>query len=72
MSKKSILILCGGGQPPSINSFISTVTNAFLKDEYKVLGFHEGFEIIFAENPKTINNNLPLTAGNPTFGFHST
>ena len=30
--QKSILILCGGGPAPGINSVISTVAKAFLKD----------------------------------------
>lgn len=50
--QKSILILCGGGPAPGINSVISTVAKAFLKDGYRVLGLHEGFKGIFSENPK--------------------
>ena len=50
--QKSILILCGGGPAPGINSVISTVAKAFLKDGYRVLGLHEGFKGIFDENPK--------------------
>tara|TARA_R110002126_G_scaffold229039_2_gene373413 strand:- start:2489 stop:2941 length:453 start_codon:yes stop_codon:yes gene_type:complete len=150
MSKKSILILCGGSLEPEINSIVSNVARAFLKDGYKVSGLHEGFKGIFDKNskikefdffradrifnrggstlimsrfeskneqlntclfidnivkllvtignddsastanritgyltnegisnsnthvPKTINNDLPLTDRNPTFGFHST
>ncbi|MEP2237631.1 MAG: 6-phosphofructokinase, partial [Maribacter sp.] len=52
MSKKSILILCGGGPAPGINTVISTVAKAFLKDNYRVLGLHEGFKGIFDENPQ--------------------
>ena len=53
MSKqKSILILCGGGPAPGINSVISTVAKAFLKDGYRVLGLHEGFKGLFNENPE--------------------
>jgi len=48
---KSILIICGGGPAPGINSVISTVAKAFLKDGYRVLGLHEGFKGIFSENP---------------------
>jgi len=49
---KSILIICGGGPAPGINSVISTVAKAFLKDGYRVLGLHEGFKGIFSENPE--------------------
>ncbi|TDQ32423.1 6-phosphofructokinase [Zeaxanthinibacter enoshimensis] len=49
---KSILILCGGGPAPGINSVISTVAKAFLKDGYRVLGLHEGFKGIFSSEPQ--------------------
>ena len=47
---KSILIICGGGPAPGINSVISTVAKVFLKEGYRVLGLHEGFKGIFSEN----------------------
>ncbi len=50
--KKSILIICGGGPAPGINSVISTVTKLFLKDGYTVLGVHEGFKGLFSEDPQ--------------------
>jgi 6-phosphofructokinase 1 len=50
--KKSIVIICGGGPAPGINSVISTVTKAFLKDGFRVLGLHEGFKGLFSENPQ--------------------
>ena len=50
--QKSILILCGGGPAPGINSVISTVAKAFLKDGYRVLGLHEGFKGLFSTNPQ--------------------
>lgn len=50
--KKSIIIICGGGPAPGINSVISTVAKSFLKDGYRVLGLHEGFKGLFSENPK--------------------
>ncbi len=49
---KSVLIICGGGPAPGINSVISTVAKVFLKDGYRVLGLHEGFKGIFSENPE--------------------
>ncbi|SIS85501.1 6-phosphofructokinase 1 [Zobellia uliginosa] len=51
-SKKSILIICGGGPAPGINAVISTVAKIFLKDGYRVLGLHEGFKGIFSEEPQ--------------------
>ena len=50
--KKSILILCGGGPAPGINSVISTVAKVFLKDDYRVIGIHEGFKGLFSDKPK--------------------
>lgn len=52
MSKKSVLILSGGGLAPGINTVISTVAKTFLKDGFRVLGLHEGFKGIFDKNPK--------------------
>ncbi len=51
-NKKSVLILCGGGPAPGINSVISTVAKVFLKDNYRVIGIHEGFKGLFSEEPK--------------------
>ena len=51
-SKKSVLILCGGGPAPGINSVISTVAKVFLKDGYRVIGIHEGFKGLFSEEPE--------------------
>ncbi|MDC6352216.1 6-phosphofructokinase [Zeaxanthinibacter sp. PT1] len=50
-SRKSILIICGGGPAPGINAVISTVAKIFIKDGYRVLGLHEGFKGIFSEDP---------------------
>ncbi len=50
--KKSVLILCGGGPAPGINSVISTVAKVFLKDNYRVIGIHEGFKGLFSEEPE--------------------
>lgn len=51
-SNKSILIICGGEPAPGINSVISTVSKAFLKDGYDVLGLHEGFKGLFSSEPR--------------------
>jgi 6-phosphofructokinase len=51
-NKKSVLILCGGGPAPGINSVISTVAKVFLKDNYRVIGLHEGFKGLFDEHPE--------------------
>ena len=51
-NKKSVLILCGGGPAPGINSVISSVAKVFIKDNYRVIGIHEGFKGLFSEEPK--------------------
>jgi ATP-dependent phosphofructokinase / diphosphate-dependent phosphofructokinase len=51
-NKKSVLILCGGGPAPGINSVISTVAKVFLKDDFRVIGLHEGFKGLFNEHPE--------------------
>ncbi|NQU31770.1 MAG: 6-phosphofructokinase [Bacteroidetes bacterium] len=53
--KESIAILCGGGPAPGINSVISSVSLVFLKSGYRVIGIHEGYKGLFAENPNTID-----------------
>ncbi len=58
-SKKSILIICGGGPAPGINAVISTVAKIFLKDGYRVLGLHEGFKGIFSEHPQIKEFDFP-------------
>ena len=51
--KESIVIICGGGPAPGINSVISSVSLVFLRSGYRVIGIHEGYKGLFAENPKT-------------------
>ncbi len=58
--KKTILIICGGGPAPGINSVISTVAKVFLKDGYRVLGLHEGFKGLFSEEPEIKEINFAL------------
>ncbi|MFT7198007.1 MAG: 6-phosphofructokinase [Marinoscillum sp.] len=48
---KSIVIICGGGPAPGINTVISTVAKVFLNDGYKVIGVHEGYKGLFSDNP---------------------
>ena len=50
----SIVILAGGGPAPGINTVISTVAKTFLKDNFRVIGLHEGYKNLFKSNPKFI------------------
>lgn len=49
--KESIAILCAGGPAPGINTVISSVTKAFLRENYDVIGIHGGYGGIFAGEP---------------------
>ena len=52
---QSIVILAGGGPAPGINTVISTVAKTFLKDNYRVIGLHEGYKNLFKPNPRTVD-----------------
>lgn len=51
----TVAILCGGGPAPGINAVISTVAKVFLASNYRVLGIHEGYKGLFAEQPKVVD-----------------
>jgi len=57
---KAIAILCGGGPAPGINTVISSVSKAFLKKGYRVIGIHEGFKGLLNKNRKTIDISYEL------------
>jgi 6-phosphofructokinase 1 len=48
-NKPAIVILCGGGPAPGMNTVISSVSKAFLKSGFRVIGLHEGYRKLFAE-----------------------
>ncbi|MCK9617441.1 MAG: 6-phosphofructokinase [Lentimicrobiaceae bacterium] len=50
--KEAIVILCGGGPAPGINSVIGSVAKVFLKSGYRVIGLHGGYKCLFAEAPE--------------------
>lgn len=53
MSKKpSVVIICGGGPAPGINTVISTVAKAFMFDGFRVLGIHHGYKGLFSDEPE--------------------
>lgn len=53
--KDSIAILCGGGPAPGINAVVSTLIKVFIKENYRVIGIHEGYKTIFTDNPNTVD-----------------
>lgn len=58
-NKGSIAILAGGGPAPGINTVIGTIAKVFLKDGYRVIGLHGGFESLFAGKPQTVDFDYP-------------
>jgi 6-phosphofructokinase len=56
--KDSIAILCGGGPAPGINAVISTLIKIFIKDNYRVIGIHDGYKTIFTDTPNMIDLNF--------------
>lgn len=51
MKKETIAILCGGGPAPGINTVISSVAKVFMKDGYRVIGIHNGYQGLLSDNP---------------------
>jgi 6-phosphofructokinase 1 len=51
----AIVILCGGGPAPGMNTVVSSVSKAFLKSGYRVIGLHEGYKDLFAAEQKTVD-----------------
>ncbi len=47
--KDTVVILCGGGPAPGINTVISSVIKIFLKNGYRILGLHGGYKCLFTD-----------------------
>lgn len=58
--KDSIVLLCGGGPAPGINSVISSVAKVFLRDNYRVIGLNDGYKNLFTDTPTTIDIDFEL------------
>ena len=50
--KDSIIILCGGGPAPGMNTVVFSVAKTFLTNGYRVIGLHEGYTGLFCKNPR--------------------
>ncbi len=53
--KDSIVILCGGGPAPGINTVISAVSKQFLDAGYRVIGLHDGYKNLFSGKATTVD-----------------
>ena len=50
--KDSIIILCGGGPAPGMNTVVFSVAKTFLANGYRVIGLHGGYSGLFSKNPR--------------------
>lgn len=50
--QESIIILCGGGPAPGMNTVVCSVAKTFLKYGYRVIGLHGGYSGLFSKTPK--------------------
>jgi len=51
--KDSVIILCGGGPAPGMNTVVCSVAKTFLGKGYRVIGLHGGYSGLFSKTPKT-------------------
>jgi len=50
--KDSIIILCGGGPAPGMNTVVCSVAKTFLANGYRVIGLHGGYSGLFNSEPR--------------------
>ena len=50
--KDSIIILCGGGPAPGMNTVVFSVAKTFLDHGFRVIGLHEGYSGLFSPSPR--------------------
>ena len=51
--KDAVIILCGGGPAPGMNSVSMSVAKTFLSRGYRVIGLHAGYSGLFSKNART-------------------
>jgi 6-phosphofructokinase 1 len=54
-NRPAVVILCGGGPAPGMNTVVSSVSKAFLKSGFRVIGLHEGYRDLFAAEQKIVD-----------------
>ena len=50
--KDSIIILCGGGPAPGMNTVVFSVAKTFLSNGFRVIGLHGGYSGLFNKSPR--------------------
>ena len=51
--KDAVIILCGGGPAPGMNTVSMSVAKTFLSKGYRVIGLHGGYSGLFSKNART-------------------
>ena len=51
--KDAVIILCGGGPAPGMNSVSMSVAKTFITKGYRVIGLHGGYSGLFCKNART-------------------
>ena len=51
--KDAVIILCGGGPAPGMNSVSMSVAKTFLAKGFRVIGLHGGYSGLFSKNART-------------------
>ena len=51
--KDAVIILCGGGPAPGMNSVSMSVAKTFLIKNFRVIGLHGGYSGLFSKNART-------------------
>ena len=51
--KDSVIILCGGGPAPGMNTVVCSVAKTFLSNGYRVIGLHGGYSGLFSKQART-------------------
>ena len=49
--KDAVIILCGGGPAPGMNSVSMSVAKTFLTKNFRVIGLHGGYSGLFSRTP---------------------
>ena len=51
--KDAVIILCGGGPAPGMNSVSMSVAKTFITKNFRVIGLHGGYSGLFSKNART-------------------
>ena len=51
--KDAVIILCGGGPAPGMNSVSMSVAKTFISKGFRVIGLHGGYSGLFSKNART-------------------